>query len=388
MTEKTIDLDILKSEATKAIEESKSGKEIKKSIEKLFPKKPSDKITKLREEIERCSSRNFETVIADHKRLIATAGLATGFPLLDEKMSFQKTDLVVVQGASNHGKSSFMLNCCYKILTAKENADKEPMCVYITYESSTIRVEEKLANIITADKAGELFVKRDLHTNNDLVSGESRSGNYLYLDSKKAKPAIALYDELVRDQKLLVTQKQSIEELPDLIDWLQKEYPKRTLVLFLDYIQILPHGIKGEGWQVIKTLAYSLERLAIDKEIIIVTGSQVNDKKDPREGKDIYNAASLVLNIYNHSHDTLKDHSDHKDTFREKTAEGKNIMSLTCRKNKFGETFTLDEKFLFDGTTFERNSYTSGTSVPVADTYKKSFSKRVLNSEAGGVGEF
>ena len=318
-----------------------SNKEENKSLE-----------TDLLDEIERCKSRTFDAVIKDHKKLISEGGLVTGFKSIDDHLVFQKTDFIVIQGMSNHGKSSFMANLGYRFLTNEENKKQKPLCIHIAYEAHMLRTEEKFINIISYDLQKELAIKFDRNTQTGLLSEVRRQGNYLYLSDNKTQKAKDLYDDLIKNDRLMIMKKQQLESLPLLIDMLKERHKDRTIVLFLDYLQILPALSRSEGWEKMKEISYWLEKLAIEKEIIIFTGSQVNEKRDTREGKDIYNACTINLDVLNNSHELLKNHGDHGHLYADKI-DGKNVVTLSCRKQKFGAVFSAEKEFLFNGFVFE-----------------------------------
>ena len=372
----TYELDVIKGELIKEIPNIKSIKDIDKLISKYInPNQQKTLETQIREEIERCKSRSFSTIIEDHKRLISSGGLITGFASLDDHLIFQKSDLNIIQGMSNHGKSSFMLNLNYRFLTNKENESQDPICIYLAYESHIIRTEEKFLNIITSDKEKQILIKMDRKTEVGLLDNKNRYGNYLYLKEDSVIESKKLYEKLIEDERLFIMKKQPIENLPELLDYFKQKYKKRTIVLFLDYIQILPQlpSSKTDGWEKMKEIAYWLENLAIEKEIIIFTGSQVNESRDTREGKDIYNAATINIDIFNNSHELLIDHKDLGKNYKPKI-DGKNIVTLTCRKAKFGETFTIPEGFLFNGILFEENNTKAGNQY--AETIKRETPKQ------------
>lgn len=329
----------------------------------------------IQEEVDRCKNRSFSSIIKDHKSLISSEGLVTGFDFLDNCLVFQKTDFVVIQGMSNHGKSSFMLNLAYHFLTNQENQLKSPLCIYLAYESHTLRTEEKFLNIISSALDQRILIKLDRATNIDLLDNKSRYGNYLYLDEESSAKYQELYEKLIKDNCLFIIKKQPTENLPKLIDYFKKKHENRTIVLFLDYIQILPQipsSKSGDGWERMKELSYWLEALAIEKEIVLFTGSQVNENRDTREGRDIYNASTINLDIFNNSHDLLKDNEKLKNYYKQRI-DGKCVISLSCRKAKFGETFSFPESFLFNGFLFEENKNKSVT-LPI-ESKKKTTNK-------------
>lgn len=314
-----------------------------------------DDLTKLREQTDAFQSRTYETFEKEHREKLAKGGFITGYKELDKNLFFAKTDLNIIQAMSNHGKTNFMLNLMYRFLTEKENADKKALCIFITYETSTLRIEEKFLNIISSYKYDKTMIKfeRDLKT--DMFNNEQREGYYTYPKKEEYKQAIETYNELIKDSRLVLLNNIPLEQLETLISVYKRKFPERTIILFLDYIQIIRNEIRAEGWQRIKELAYNLERLATGQEIIIFTGSQVNDKRETREGKDVYNSATNVIDIFNHSHDKLLNHDDLKSKYKDKVS-GKGIITLTIDKAKFFSSNYFADYLLFNGFKFEENS--------------------------------
>lgn len=213
----TYDVDIEKSNLTSTIQKAKSVEELQNILKKYIgprQQKEADSITQLRKEIERCQKRTMRVVLEDHKKLIGAGGLVTGFNDIDEKLVFQKSDLVVIQGMSNHGKSSLMLNLNYRFLTHKENVDQQPLCIFMTYESHPLRIEEKFLNIMTKDMEKKLLMKMDRRANIDLLSSQSRYGNYLYLSEDSVKKSVELYDSLITNNRLMIMGKQPLKVCP------------------------------------------------------------------------------------------------------------------------------------------------------------------------------
>lgn len=166
---------------------------------------------------------------------------------------------------------------------------------------------------------------------------------------------VVTYNRLLNENRIVFLQGMSILRLPSLIDLYKKTFPSRTLVLFLDYIQIIDIESNQTGWEKVKEIAYCLEKLAINQEIIIIAGSQVNENRQVREGRDIYNAATTVLDIMNHSHEALLYHKEHKNEYKPKIAN-KSVCTFAATKQKHGEAFTLKEYLLFNGFFFEEKN--------------------------------
>lgn len=304
---------------------------------------------------------NYNLLESQHKALFASGGLVTGYTKLDEQIFFSKGDFVTIQAMSNHGKSTLMLQLAYRFITNEQNAKKDPMCIFITYESMPLRIQEKLINMISHEHQEDTIIKYNSNTDE----------KYLYPDKKDFMKTIMIYNELVGQNKIHVLKRVSLENIEKLIDLYKSEYPNRTLVFFLDYLQIIDTNIEADGWERIKAISYALESLAISKEVILFSASQVNEKRETREGRDIYNASTINLDLLNHSHESLTTNPDLKTNYKEKI-DGKSICTLTAKKQKHGSTFTLKDYLLFNGHSFQENkNITTSNNTPKKENPKK-----------------
>jgi len=265
-----------------------------------------------------------------HEQL-SKSQIKTGFQLIDNDFSLSPTDFNIIQSMSNHGKTSFMIQLLTNFLENEPNTT----CHFITYETTQLRLISKILNNIAQKHHQKLFYQKV--TGEDTFSGETT--------------ATAIFDQWIKDKRLSVMQNITYENLKAFVKLIKKHNNNKTIVLFLDYIQIIPNSFKSEGWQKIKDLSYGLERLAVDENIIIFTGSQVNDKGETREGKDIYNSATNVINIFNHSHDKLIN-SEKAKMYRAKE-DNNSIISITIDKAKYFKTNHFSEAFYFNGHSFE-----------------------------------
>ena len=288
--------------------------------------------------------RSYNSFEMEHKRLFSNGGLITGFEKLDEQLAFFKGDFITFQGMSNHGKSTFMLNIGYRFLKTKENTHKNPMCLFITYESIPIRLEEKLLNIISHEYQEGTFLKYC----------RSSSKKYSYPKKLDFKKTIDTYNYLLKEKRMHILKRIPLEKISSIIDLYKGEFPDRTIIIFLDYIQIIDTSISYDGWEKIKNIAYTLESLAINKEVILAAASQVNEKRQAREGRDIFNASTINIDLFNHSHPSIKSNEDTK-KFYKGSLNGKNLCTLEVRKQKHGPSFILEDYLLFNGHRFEEN---------------------------------
>jgi len=276
---------------------------------------------------------NFDDFITKHKSLLNAKGLKSGFNLIDKDFFFNLTDFNIIQSMSNHGKSSFMLNLIYNFLNNYSNVT----CFFISYETSIERVIERFLNTIA----------RKTQCNNIISYSE---GEYTYAKPSDISIVKQKYNEWISKGNLSFQNNIPYEYFDTIIKSLKNNYPDNTIILFLDYIQIIANNISSDGWQRIKELAYGIEKLAVDNEIIVFSASQVNDKGETREGKDIYNSATNVFDIFNHSHAKIED----KPNYKEKE-DNEFIISISIDKSKFFQTKSFPEKFRFDGFVFKEN---------------------------------
>lgn len=337
----------LATDLTQGADESKIIEKLKSKIEGI------EKNSKFSIEIK---ERNYDLFEQEHKSLFSSGGLIIGYEKIDDQLYFAKGDFVVVQAMSNHGKSTFMLQLAHKFLLEKENQDKDPMCIFITYESMPLRIEEKWVNLIghgCKEGVPIQYVRRS-------------EEKYLYADRKDFQTTIATYNRIQSDKRMHILEGTQLERLSHLIDLYKEKYPHRTIILFLDYIQIIDTTIRADGWEKIKEIAYQLESLAIKKEIIVISACQVNENRQPREGRDIYNAATTVIDIFNHSHVSLKTNKDLAKLYKPQI-DRKNVCTFTATKQKHGSMFEMPDCFLFNGYGFEvnvSNNYSEKEHVP------------------------
>ena len=292
-------------------------------------------------------NRSYSSFELEHKRLFTSGGLVAGYDELDEKLYFAKGDFVTVQAMSNHGKTTLILQFAYKFLNNAENEAQNPLCLFVTYESMPLRIEEKLLNIISHELEEETILQYH----------KSSPEKYIYPQDSEFPRSKFFYNKLLKHKKLNILKGIPLEKLEEVVDLYKKEYPDRTIVLFLDYLQIMETNLFKEesGWERMKGIAYKLEKLAIEKEILVFAACQVNENRQVRESRDIYNASTINIDLLNLSHASLLSNKEHKDKYKVKI-NGKSVCTISVFKNKHGESFTLTEYFLFNGYHFEKKT--------------------------------
>ncbi len=288
--------------------------------------------------------RTYEKFEEEHKALFSGGVLITGYEEFDEEVYFAKGDFITIQAMSNHGKSTLMLKFAHSFITNPENNEKNPMCIFITYESSPLAIEEKLLNMIAKETQEGTILKYD----------RKAKEKFLYPNKIDFKKTIGIYNYLQSLRKISLLKRISLEKLESLIDLYKEEFPNRTLVFFLDYIQIIETSVSLDGWERIKEVAKQLEILAIEKEVIIFSASQVNDKRQARESRDIYNYSTTNIDLLNHSHPLLLANKDLEKYYKPQV-DGKDLCTLSVFKQKHGSSIIKEDYLLFDGHNFYEN---------------------------------
>lgn len=347
-------------------EESIANLSIKEEEGKTFHEKLG-KILKDDSIVEKLKNASYAQFEQEHKQLFSSGFLVTGFKEIDNQLYFLKGDFVVVQAKSNHGKSTLMLQLANRFISEEENQDKKPLVLFVTYESGSLQIKEKLINIISTE-------------NNEgpaIVYDRKTKEKFLYADPKGNRKTIERFNTIIQND-FYILERIPTEKLSSIINLFQLQFPERTLCIFLDYFQIVKTDSRAEGWEKMKEIAYFLEQLAIDKKVIIFSASQVNDNRETREGKDIYNAATTVLDLFNHSHSSLTLKPETKKDYIEKI-NNKSICTLTANKQKHGTSFTLNNYFLFNGFSFELNNKRQLFIQDEANKKKESITSKIYN---------
>lgn len=307
--------------------------------------------------------RTYDTFEAQHRKLFSSGSLITGYEKIDDQLYIAKGDFIVIQAMSNHGKTSLMLQLAHSFLQKEENKSKNPMCIYITYESSPLQIDEKWINLIS----------HECNQRTAIQYSREHEERFIYPEKNEHLKTIETVTSLYKE-KINILKRVPLERIGTLIDIYKSQYPNKTIILFLDYIQAIDTKSNVEGWQKIKEIAYTLEAIAIEKEIIIFTGSQVNERRQVREGRDIYNAATTVIDILNHSHTQLKSNDELIKLYKE-PVNGSNVCTISAFKQKHGNSFELRDYFLFNGYNFKENTdkkdciNSKNKQIPTHDNY-------------------
>jgi len=368
----TYNLDVMKTEVEKALANAKDPKGLISSLAAIAKTNSiTDEETDLRKQMDANKACTYASFIREMTESIDKGSFITGYPELDKLLYFTPGDFVILQSMSNHGKSTFISNLAYRFLTVDKNKKKNPIIIWITYESSVRMLKKKILNTISSSLDDDKIIKQDWTAKADSTSKHKVHENLLYGTETSFKKSIDLYHHLFTSESLYLLQNIPIDQFQTLITRINAQNNgKRPVIMFLDYFQIIRHSLPGEGWQKMKELAYWIERFAIDNDITLFAASQVNDQGDTREGKDIYNACTIDLDLFNHSHPKLLDNEKLKSRYIPKCG-GKDVISITIDKAKEFECRDLKEYLLFDGFKFEQNpGYSTNTTPKIIATRK------------------
>lgn len=340
------------------------------------------------------SKQTYKNYIEEIQKHFAGEHYKTGFSFLDETIKIRSRDFVIITGRTSHGKTSLMLNIALNILeyTLRKDDDKSPIVIYFTFEDSTIRLKNKMLNIL-GKKIDDNFDYFDIENLDPFPSlleepsaEENEKGTALKMIEKagitvkeveeKQEPLFyEKLDDLVNRKRLLLFDRGDFRdpELNTKENWtafiaaVKNWTPEpRPIILFLDYLQIVPFETESKGWERMKEIAYFFEELAVKEGITILTGSQVNEEGQAREGRDIDHAASIVIDIFNRSHTSTKRKEEQrknkdkdKDTektpysYKAKENDKYAYINLSINKARYYDTGYRIDALSFDGYVFK-----------------------------------
>ena len=281
-------------------------------------------------------------------KAISEGGIFTGYSQLDDHFQFLTCDSVLIEAKSSHGKTAVMKNLMLNILKNEENKKANPICFYITYESLRPIIWTSLCNI----EAGQKVVEYDKQKKDDkgnLIpdpTNTKREGNYLIRNESQFEQAEQGLDEHFKNQRIIMPEfTHDIDKLDSIIKKYKEKFPDRTQIYFIDYVQIVTHGFKGDedkGWQVMTKVSNYMRDSARDNKIIFIAGSQINDKGDPALTKSFYHDATVVMRAFNHGHEKVKEQDSEKYI---EPINGHSVISLSLLKCRYFKTKSWPEDF-------------------------------------------
>jgi len=328
---------------------------LRKITEKKEAPSQSDEIQRMIEDFDNSANYTGAKVMKELAE-IAKGGISTGYNVLDEHFQLLKGDSVLIEAKSSHGKTAMLKNLMIKMIESEKNIEAKPMCIYMTYESLRPVLWTSLCNIEASEKLVEYRPqKKDVNGNiiPDEV-GKTRICTYLISNQEKYNVAENKLDEHFRNKNIIMPEfTYNIEYLEHMIQRYKKQYPERTQIYFIDYVQIVKHGFDDEakGWQAMSQVSEFMRNQARDNKLIFIAGSQINDKGDTALTKSFYQDATVAIRLLNHSHPKMKEQDS--TNYRERE-DGHSTVSISLSKCRhFGANQWLEQFVLMHGDLLE-----------------------------------
>lgn len=199
------------------------------------------------------------------------------------KLKLPRSGMVIVEGRSGHMKSTLLIN----MLAQYINTDKSPL-VFYSYEMPAERILLKLVQILTKESLSELPYENEKLFIDQIQNDKNDAYRKL---QKKLGKKVFITDEFV------------------LFDLLIQQLSKPAMTgarVFIDYLQYIPVGQSDADnrYLMIKQFSEQLQNVAHKNQLLLFVGAQLTpgttpEQDSPREGRDIHNAAELVLRIWN-----------------------------------------------------------------------------------------
>jgi len=261
-------------------------------------------------------------------------GLTMGWDNLDKDVRLPQSGLVVVEGRSGHGKTSFMINLAINVL--RKYPDRP--VVYFTYEIPAPRVLLKLLMAMEGVELSSVPHKNEEMYRTMLLDGELKAFSEV---------------EPLLNQRLYITDADlDIEQIVRTLDSNRFQHA----IVLVDYLQIIPaRGFDKNRYLVIKDFADKLRAIGNKRNQVIITGSQLTRGETPyqdqaREGKDITNAAELVLKVWNktvaEAHDEVRRNKEGEIVHYYDKAPGNFIIDVKKNRNgDVGKQYGFNLKF-------------------------------------------
>jgi replicative DNA helicase len=268
---------------------------------------------------------------------IVQRGSLTGFRWLDEKGGFQKSDLILICGASSMGKTAFALNIAQNV-AIKENV---PICIFSLEMSATQLTQRMLCSHAEVDaqrlKTGNMLQK-DWESLTNAMTDFSQAP--IFIDDTSG---CTLTDIRTKCRRL-------------------KTQQKDLGLIVIDYLQLMEGGGKEDRLQQISAMSRGLKILAKELDVPIICLSQLsravesrNDKRpmlsDLRESGSIEQDADIVMFIYREEYYNKAESEDEERI----KAQNKGLSEIIVAKHRNGPVGTC--KLLFQNNITKFKNY-------------------------------
>ena len=250
-------------------------------------------------------------------------GLPTGWEIVDKSLHLR--GLTIIEGRSSHGKSTALFNLADNIVKQGKTV------LFYSYEMPAAEVLLRLSLLNEKSILSEIPWENQELLSKAILNNESEGYKFY---EKRLNKTFFLTDEYYHIDKL-------VEQLGS--------SSATGAVVFIDYIQFIPghnKGYKNPRYLQIKEIAEKLKQVSKKNRLTIIAGAQLTAGDQPaqdvaREGKDIYNAADVVLRIWN------REEGKQTDTKWSKGDESTSDGILIVRKARAG---TINRSFDFNFT--------------------------------------
>jgi len=221
--------------------------------------------------------------------------LSTGWSSLDKLAKIPAGALTIIAGRPGQGKTTFQLNLLSNLLKLYP----EKSFYYFSYEEARKAIALKLIMM----RAG-VVIQKDSNYGAYIHYMKSRGGSVKTSD-EKIEGALQEYEKLTSAGRLTISDEMySADDLATVIGLLAKRGD--TGAVIVDYIQRIPTQSQSQRYLELKAISGRLLEQAVQLDIPIILGAQLNRKEDNskprldnlRESGDIEQDANLVLGLY------------------------------------------------------------------------------------------
>ena len=207
-------------------------------------------------------------------------------------VKFPRAGLSVIAAESGRGKTTMMLNLLERFLHAPALA--EEALYFYTYEEPASHIALKLLMILSGVMLHETqnfdAFRAYVRTRRDKSPAERKEA---------IEGALQTYDRLTASGRLVINDSMPrLEELTATLELIARR--GRAAAVFVDYVQRIPAPTDYKAATRQLELAYTVQELrkvAVKDGLAVITGSQLNDKGELREARDIYHEAQVVLQL-------------------------------------------------------------------------------------------
>lgn len=254
--------------------------------------------------------------------------LSTGWDSLDKLAKIPAGALTIIAGRPGQGKTTFQLNLLSNLL--RKYPDKS--FYYFSYEEARKTIALKLIMM----RAGAV------------IQAESNYGAYVHYmkarggsveaSNKSIEQALQEFKEITSAGRLTISDDMyPAEDLATVIGLLARK--GNTGAVIVDYIQRIPTQSQSQRYLDIKIISSRLLEQAVQLDIPIILGAQLNRSQDNnkprlenlRESGDIEQDANLVLSLYTPAIEDME-----KSDYLTKVS-AKVDMEVSILKNRAGE---------------------------------------------------